>query len=114
MGKGQQPGFSFEQPTHGYSRTPPPFIVTMAICGVVHDPFSSKPPANVAMGPPPVVVKAGTISVTVDTVPRVNELMVVAPVVGCAVVRPAILVLVLDGAVVSRGEHPRKSGMLTL
>ena len=112
MGKGQQPGFSFEQPTHGYSRTPPPATVTEAMCGVVQDPFKSRPPVNSAMGPPFAAVNADSISLIVETVAMVKEFMDVW--VACAVVKPTSLVVVLYDAVTWRGEHPRKSGILTL
>lgn len=51
MSNGQQSGRSFEQPAHGYSRTPPPSIVTMAYSGEVQLPVKMAFPVKVATGP---------------------------------------------------------------
>ena len=67
---------------------------------------------NSATGPSFAAVNADAISLIVDTVAMVKEFMDVA--VACAVVKPTSLVVVLYDAVTSRGEHPRKSGILTL
>lgn len=50
MSKGQHPGFSFEQPTHGYSRIAPLFTVTEANCGEVQEPWNRNSPVNWASG----------------------------------------------------------------
>ena len=67
---------------------------------------------NSATGPRFIFVNAGSISVIVETVATVKEFVVGA--VACAVVKPTSRVVVLNDAVASRGEHPRKAGILTL
>ena len=106
MLKGQQPGAPFAHPTQGNSSTPPSDIEADAICGVVHDPVKSNPPVNLATAPPVANVSADTTFVTVTAAAIVNVVAILKLVVAVAVDFPK--------TVDERGEHPRKSGMLTL
>ena len=107
--KGQHCGDSGEQPTHGYSRRPTPVEVYVAICGIVQDPVRSIWPVNGATGPPIVVANAAIALVTVDADSSLTE---VINEVEDAV--PAGGFVMIETEVADRGEHPRKSGMLTL
>lgn len=66
-------------------------------------------PVKAAMGPPAVVVKAGMILVTVETVAMLN----VVTAVGATKGRVAGAMEFTEPTE-DRGEHPKKSGMLTL
>jgi hypothetical protein len=76
--------------------------------GIVHVPVSKAFVKSTA-GPPPVVVKADSMLVTVETAPDVMEERIDAATATVAVVCGVWYV-----APLSSGEQPRKSGMLTL
>ena len=78
----------------------------------MQEPVRSLLPVKCATGPPVASVRAETTLVTVESVCVVTELRVVGeeppPPVWAAVVMLARL------PVVERGEHPKKSGIVTL
>ena len=77
-------------------------MVQVARAGLVHVPVRSALPAKAATGPLAGVVTTGTTSVRVE-----------AEAMETDIVLSAIAPLGRDSVVLS-GEHPRKSGMLTL
>lgn len=64
---------------------------------------------NAAMGPPAVVVKAGMMLVTVETVATLSVITAVGATKGMVAGATDFTEPTVD-----RGEHPKKSGMLTL
>lgn len=63
---------------------------------------------KIAIGPPGVVVKAVMMLVTVETVARLSVLTAVGATIG------TVEAGTVFKEVVDSGEHPKKSGMLTL
>ena len=66
------------------------------------------------MGPPPVVVNADIRFVTVDAVAILNVLVEVTEVGKVNCIDEASVVGIEPDDVDDNGEHPRKSGILTL
>lgn len=110
MSQGQQPGFLGEQPTQGYSVALPPAAGDQdAIAATVQEGTLRRAwPVKAAMGPPAVVVKAGMMLVTVETVAMLSVITAVGATKG------RVGATEFTELTVDRGEHPKKSGMLTL